>query len=420
MSIMFTATVRRSAAVLAAGVVLCTAAAPVAAASPAASASPSPELPAGLYGKADPAYDGVWRQSLALLALDTAGVTPADEAVDWLTGQQCEDGGFASYRADTGVKCDPKTQDTNATAIAVQALAALGGESATVDRAVDWLKEAQNKDGGWPYNPGNPSDANSTSVVIGALDASGQKVADVRKGSKSPYDALLSFQLGCDADEKDGRGAFAYQPDAEGGLVANDNATAAAALASLGSGHAVPAPKGDRPVEAPKCSGGDAEGFGSAEDAAEAAAAYLVSRLEADGQHLSALQPGADKPAPDHGTTADAVLALAAGGHLEAAKAPAAWLGKNSSEWAKDQPAALGKLVLTAAATGGDASAHVEQLTALGPEPKAASEDAGKGDGQQEEAEDSSGSTLWWIIGAGLLVGLVAGVVISLRGRNNK
>lgn len=59
--------VRRSAAVLAATVVIGTALAPAAVAE-GASPSPAPAIPSGLYGTSDPTYDGVWRQSLALLA----------------------------------------------------------------------------------------------------------------------------------------------------------------------------------------------------------------------------------------------------------------------------------------------------------------------------------------------------------------
>ncbi|MGW3462318.1 prenyltransferase/squalene oxidase repeat-containing protein, partial [Streptomyces olivaceoviridis] len=57
--------VRRSAAALAAVGVLA-AAAPATAAEP--SPSPKATVPSGLYGKGDPTYDGVWRQSLTLLA----------------------------------------------------------------------------------------------------------------------------------------------------------------------------------------------------------------------------------------------------------------------------------------------------------------------------------------------------------------
>ncbi|MFC7467860.1 prenyltransferase/squalene oxidase repeat-containing protein [Actinomadura keratinilytica] len=135
-------------------------------------------MPSGLYGDSDPTYDGVYRQSLALLAQHTAGVEPAAKAVDWLTGQQCADGSFAPFRAEPSADCDAKTPvDTNQTATAVQALAALGGHDEAVGKAVGWLKAAQNDDGGWGYTPGGDTDTNSTSLVIGALAATGTKAA---------------------------------------------------------------------------------------------------------------------------------------------------------------------------------------------------------------------------------------------------
>lgn len=228
--------VRRSAAALAAVTALTgAAAAPAVAASPSPSASPT--LPSGLYGSADPTYDGVWRQSLALLAQDTVGVKPAARAVDWLTGQQCSNGAWAPFRVDPALACNAKTMvDTNSTAAAVQALAALGGHDDATDRAVTWLKSAQNKDGGWGYTATGAGDTNSTSVVIGALTAVGEKPADVRKGGHSPYDALQQLALPCDGA---GAGAFAFQPDREGKLVANADATAAGVLGALGKGMVV-------------------------------------------------------------------------------------------------------------------------------------------------------------------------------------
>ncbi|MGW7192871.1 prenyltransferase/squalene oxidase repeat-containing protein, partial [Streptomyces sp. NPDC054838] len=230
--------VRRSAAALAASAVLCAGAAPPALAAP--SPSPAPVIPSGLFGQADPTYDGVWRQSFALLAQHTVGLRPAPQAVDWLTGQQCADGGFASFRADATKACDPAAPlDTNATAVAVQALKALGGHDAAVKKGVDWLRSVQNEDGGWAYVPGSPSEASSTSVVISALAAAGEKPADVKsKAGKSAYDGLLSFRLGCAAEPASDRGAFGYQP-ADGKLPANADATAAATLAGLGKGAVV-------------------------------------------------------------------------------------------------------------------------------------------------------------------------------------
>ena len=97
-----------------------------------------------------------------------------------------------------------------------------------------WLKSVQNKDGGWGYAAGGASDTNSTSVVIGALAAAGEKPQEVlSKGGESPYEALLALSVPCD---EDGGGAFAFQPDKKGKLAANADATAAGVLGKPGQG----------------------------------------------------------------------------------------------------------------------------------------------------------------------------------------
>ncbi|MFI8104783.1 prenyltransferase/squalene oxidase repeat-containing protein [Streptomyces sp. NPDC086023] len=410
-------TVRRSAAALAATAVLCVAAAPAALAAP----SPAPAIPEGLYGKTDPTYDGVWRQSFALLAQDTVGLKPAPGAVSWLTGQQCANGAFASFRADAAKACDAKTMlDSNATAAAVQALAALGGQDAAVKKGVDWLKSVQNADGGWSYSPGSPSDANSTSVVIGALAAAGVKPGDVKsKAGTSALDGLLPFQLGCAAKGAD-RGAFAYQPDKDGKLAANADATAAAALAGLGK-NAVVSPAGsDEPVTVPECPAG-AKGAADAPTAAVGAAYYLAEALKKDG-HLTAVTPGSDKPVADVGNTADAVIALAAGGHAGAARGAFAWLEKNAGEWAKGSPAGLGTLVLAAHAMGEDPKSFggtdlVAALNATGPAPQAAAATAAPEKKEEEKDEDSASgdSSKWWVIGSFAVAGIGIGFLLSGR-----
>jgi A-macroglobulin TED domain/Prenyltransferase and squalene oxidase repeat len=358
----------------------------------AASPSPSPATaPAALYGDADPTYDGVWRQSYALLALHAADTDAADVAVRWLAKQQCADGGFASYRADPTAPCDPKTEDTNATGIAVQALA-VHGQDFVVKRGADWLAKVQNRDGGWSYNPGGASDADSTGVVIGALKAAGTDVKSVTTDGMSPYDALRSLQLAC--GKKDG-GAFAYQPDAKSGaMVANAKATADAVRGAEGAGLVVEAPDRDTPVR-------DACG-GSASDAG---ASWLAARITAGGGHLDALTPGSDKKTPDFGTTADAVVALAAGGHLDAAKGAYNWLAANSAAWAKDNPTALAQLALAAYATGNPVRDHITRLSALGPVAPA-------------KADSSGGNSVWWIVGAGLVA--VIGLGVLLAGRKHR
>lgn len=397
--------VRRSAAVLAAVAVI------GAAAPAAADSSPSPSqapLPSALYGDGDPQYDGVWRQSLALLAQHTVGVEPPKSAVDWLAGQQCADGSFAPYRADTAKACDAKTMvDTNQTAAAVQALAALGGHDDVTKKAVGWLKSVQNKDGGWGYTAGGASDTNSTSVVIGALAAAGEKPAEVTKGGKSPYDALLKLELPCKGD---GAGAFAFQPDKKGTLIANADATAAGVLGSLGAGLVVEPGKAGAAEDA--CEKAD-----TPEQAAANGAAYLTDALAKDGHLVSAL-PGAEDQ-PDFGNTADAVVALAAQGAKEQADTSLAWLQKNAADWATQSgPAAYAQLIFAAHATGADPRAFggtdlVKQLTATGPTPEKTSQ-APK-DKEKEDSESDSGFGVWWFVGVCLVAGIGIGFLISGR-----
>jgi hypothetical protein len=410
--------VRRSAAVLAATVVIGTAT-PAVAASP--SPSPSVSIPDGLYGTGDPTYDGVWRQSLALLAQDTTGVVPAEKAVTWLTGQQCANGAFAPFRADTSKACDAKLLvDTNQTAAAVQALAALGGHDGATGKAVAWLKSVQNKDGGWGYAPGGASDANSTSVVIGALTAVGEKPADVVKNGKSPYDALLTFALPCTGDGAgNGAGAFAFQPDKKGKLAANADATAAAVVGALGKGLAGAA---EKPTGATlTCK--DATGI---EQAADNGAHYLDNALAKD-KHLTQTLPGSEDQ-PDYGNTADAVLALATAGQGDKAADSVKWLEANFEQWARQSgPAAYAQLILAADAATFDARDFggkdlVALLNATGPKPEsvpaAATAMSPEADGEAAEKDDDEGVSVWWIIGVGLVAGIGVGFLIS--GRNKK
>ncbi|MEW2632521.1 prenyltransferase/squalene oxidase repeat-containing protein [Streptomyces sp. NPDC048389] len=414
-------TLRRCAAALVASAVLGLTAAPAALAAP--SPAPSSELPGGLYGKSDPTYDGVWRQSLALLAQDTAGVKPADEAVTFLTGQQCANGGFPSYRADTAKGCDAAVPlDTNASGAAVQALAALGGQDAAVKKTVDWLKSVQNEDGGWGYNPGGASDANSTSLVIGALAAAGERPADAKSpAGKTPYDALLTFAKPCGGEDG---GAFVYQVESPG-MVADS--TAAAVLASHGKGLA--ATGGD----AGDVKGTDCEKATTLDGAAHNGAAYLANGLAKTGHFDTPPMPGADdsSPKPDFGNTADAVVALSVQGRAEQAEKPLEWLRKNSAAWAKENgPAAYAQLIFAARAAGADPKDFggtdlVAALSATGPAPQAAGakspaakgdEQAGKDDTKADD--DSSSFTNWWIVGVLFVAAVGAGFLLSGRRKN--
>ncbi|MEV8224675.1 prenyltransferase/squalene oxidase repeat-containing protein [Streptomyces sp. NPDC079167] len=416
--------VRRRAAALAITAVLCGAAAPVAVAAPSPTPSPStPDLPAGLYGTKDPTYDGVWRQSLAFLAQKIELVTPATQSVDWLVGQQCDSGAFPSYR-DASEPCDAKTvADTNATAAAVQALVELAAHREAVDNGVSWLKSVQNDDGGWGYNPGSPSDANSTGVVAGALARAGVPLAEItKKGGKSPYTALQTFALPCGGEDG---GAFAYQPDKKGELTANADATAAAVLGAMGKGMA----SGNyNAAKAPVCvEGSDL----TPEQSAQNGAYYLAKTLAGSGHLDLPPMPGAEEsaPQPDFGNTADAVVALSAAGHKDKAAGAVAYLEKHAQDWAKEGgPAATAQLVLAAHATGTDARDFggvdlVKQLNATGPAPAATAVPSPTATAPEKPADTSSddeGLGLWWIIGIGLAFGAGIGFLLSGRRKNQQ
>lgn len=313
----------------------------------------------GLYGAQDPAFDGAYRQSLSLLALQAAGVPPEDTAVAWLLDQQCDDGGWQTFRADLSQPCaepDPVAftgPDTNSTGAAVQALAALDQTDA-VEAALEWLESIQNADGGWGTYAGGPTDSNSTAVVASAFIAAGADpwALESAEGA-TPFDALVSLQVGCGGAEAE-RGAFDFVPQ-EGGPIANDFATVQAALAVAGGALPV-APNPDQDDDAPEleCPTEEID----REESAAAAAGYLARRLEAnDGVIPSAFDAGAD-----YGSTANAVLALVAAGHgAEASAAAVDALAADVDAYAVDPegmdlPGSLALLALTAHAVDADAT----------------------------------------------------------------
>jgi hypothetical protein len=184
------------------------------------------QQPDGLYGAQDPTFDGAFRQGLALVAKAAVGDTDP-EGVDWLLDQQCDDGGWTSFRSDTSAACpavDPATfagEDTNSTALAVLGLAAHDAVPATPD-PIAFLDSVRTDDGGWGYlaDPDGDSDANSTGVVVQAL------LADVGGGDPDAQGiaVLRSLQVGCEAPAEE-RGALAFQPESDGSNAPNLLAT---------------------------------------------------------------------------------------------------------------------------------------------------------------------------------------------------
>lgn len=386
-----------------------------------AAAAPAPTR-ADLYGAGDPTYDGVWRQSYAIRAVNRSGYFASTSAVGWLLAQQCADGGWPSYRPDTAKPCDPKTEDTNATGEAVDTLRAMspGGVSRqALDRGQAWLRTVQNADGGWSYNPGGPSDPDSTAIALGALGEDAAMKAGAK--GRSPYEALRAFQFGCAAEAAD-RGAFGY-PGTDGKLAPNAKATADA-LSGMAAANLTTYTETETAPPTPKAADctADPKAYDTLDPhaAAFAAADWLAAQLRAGGGHLDAVTPGSDTPTPDYGTTADAAAALAV---LRPADAKAAytWLAANAGAWAKGNPAALAQLIFAAdAVQGGRTLAGgadpVAQLIALGPAPtKRPTGAMTKADSDKGDA--SSSSTTWIIVGAVFVASAGAGILLSGRKR---
>lgn len=141
--------------------------------------------PRGLFGTQDPTYDGVDRQATAILGLVAVEAKVPPIAISWLLSQQCEDGSFSAYRADTSVPCAPPDlvnytgPNTNSTALAAMALGAVATSDSPSTRvarqaarkAVTWLIAQQQADGGWEWLAGLGSDSTSTAMTLSALAA---------------------------------------------------------------------------------------------------------------------------------------------------------------------------------------------------------------------------------------------------------
>ncbi|MCD6302879.1 MAG: hypothetical protein J7M15_05065 [Anaerolineae bacterium] len=156
---------------------------------------------------------GAAPHAFAMLGTAALSHTIPSSAITYLLDQQQSDGGW-EWSAGWGT-------DTNSTALAMQALVAAGEPvtSAAIISATNYLAEAQNDDGGFPYSPtsewGTESDSNSTAYVVQALLAVGE---DPYTGTwvisgTNPIDYLLQMQL------EDG--SFEWQP----GFGANQSAT---------------------------------------------------------------------------------------------------------------------------------------------------------------------------------------------------
>ncbi len=146
--------------------------------------------------------DTLFKHAYAVLALHNTGTSVPQSAVTAMTAQFTDDGAWALFGG-----TEPGTADTNTTALVMQALVAVGEVDAAAG-ALPYLQRMQNDDGGFPYQKPSPwgteTDANSTAVVLQALNA-----LDVQLGTWAPHgtDPLGALLALADADS----GAYLWQ-----------------------------------------------------------------------------------------------------------------------------------------------------------------------------------------------------------------
>lgn len=313
------------------------------------SAQPALAADHGLYGKDDPTYDGVYRQSLAILSSKAIGRSVPKDALAWLKKQQCPDGGFMAYRTGACQAPDPVNfsgEDTNSTAMAVAALWHSGAKK-PARKAATWLAKHRAADGGWSYYPGSgaTSDANSSALATSAVALAGRASKKFQKQSTA---YLTTLQQRCNGPAAV-RGGMAFD---SGSTAVNDNATAQTGW-MLGGGLTLPDPvRIGKATPELKC-----KGTGKDKASVEQASlGYLGKRLRASKGELPY---GGGYPGSDYAGTAAATLAMAqAGAGRKAVTQAVAALEKNASSWisasGSDSPGSIALLILVADATGGD------------------------------------------------------------------
>lgn len=135
--------------------------------------------------------DSLYAHAYAMLALHNAGEPVPQNAIDLLKSQIADDGAWSLFGGPT-----PGLADTNTTALAMQALVAVG-EPNTARSALAYLQRMQNADGGFPYQKpsawGTDTDANSTAVVVQALHTLGEPMSHWAASGTDPVGALMAL-----------------------------------------------------------------------------------------------------------------------------------------------------------------------------------------------------------------------------------
>jgi energy-coupling factor transport system substrate-specific component len=160
----------------------------------------------------DGSYDG-WPNSTAyaVLALRSAGVANVADSLEWLRGAQNEDGGWGDTLG------SPSNADGTGAV-----LQAMSPSSKASQRGVGYLRQIQQKGGGFRLGGNGALNTQSTSRAVQGLLAAGANPADFKRGGKSAYEYLEGNQAA------DGHYRYSAQSDQSPIWVTGDVLVAAA------------------------------------------------------------------------------------------------------------------------------------------------------------------------------------------------
>jgi energy-coupling factor transport system substrate-specific component len=121
----------------------------------------------------------------AVLALRSAGIGNVADSLEWLREAQNEDGGWGDY-----VGTPSNADGTGAV------LQALSPSSKAAQKAVGYLRQVQQKGGGYRLGGNGVLNTQSTAWAVEGLLAAGANPAEFKRGGKSAYEYLEGNQVG--------------------------------------------------------------------------------------------------------------------------------------------------------------------------------------------------------------------------------
>jgi uncharacterized membrane protein len=128
--------------------------------------------------------------AFGILALRSAGAEQSSvrKSAKWLHRAENRDGGWGFQPS--------AASDADSTGAALQGMAAAGATRHTMHRGVALLRRAQDRDGGFPLGGTTVSNSQSTAWAIQGLVAAGVSPSGVREHGHSPFDYLSRRQRG--------------------------------------------------------------------------------------------------------------------------------------------------------------------------------------------------------------------------------